>query len=196
MDLNAWSEKLHQTAVEKGWWEKHSSPMDGAVEKAVLIVTELAEAVEAYRENRIAIEVSDMTGKPDGFAVEIADAVIRALDLAGAFTRCELTSLKPREAVNEFCGLGDEVDALEWPTCLDYNDRRADHDVLWLVRAASRCALAEIETPVEVMTHVIGGTIFWCELIATRVGFDLEEAVRVKAEFNKTRGHRHGGRVA
>lgn len=52
-------------------------------EKLMLVVTELAEAMEDLRDGGdYAESVLDEGGKPCGFASEIADAVIRLLDLS------------------------------------------------------------------------------------------------------------------
>lgn len=52
-------------------------------EKLMLIVSEAAEALEAYREGKLeATERED--GKPEGFPSELADLCIRVFDLAGA----------------------------------------------------------------------------------------------------------------
>lgn len=49
-------------------------------EKLMLVITELAEAMEAFRLGRRLGEVWYENGKPEGIPVEIADAVIRLFD--------------------------------------------------------------------------------------------------------------------
>ena len=75
--IDALQRAVHQTAVEHGWWDQ-ARPIG---EVLMLVVTELAEAMEAYR--------SGDTGsdKIPGFSKveeELADAIIRILDFAGA----------------------------------------------------------------------------------------------------------------
>lgn len=66
--IKEWSELCHATAVEKGFWDQERN----IGEALMLIVTELAEAMEAYR-------VQDQ----DNFREELADTFIRLLDLCG-----------------------------------------------------------------------------------------------------------------
>ena len=66
--LNELAQMCHKIAVEKGFWEKERN----IGEALMLIVTELAEAMEAHR-------VKDQ----ENFKEEIADTFIRLLDLCG-----------------------------------------------------------------------------------------------------------------
>lgn len=66
--LNELSRLCHSIAVEKGFWEKERN----IGEALMLVVTELAEAMEAHR-------VQDQ----ENFKEEIADSFIRLLDLCG-----------------------------------------------------------------------------------------------------------------
>lgn len=90
--LNDWRDDVHAQAVRAGWWSK---PTDTIPAKLLLVHSELSEAVEAMRDARPCpkgapdVDYDDLravtrwNGKPEGFAVEIADTVIRLLDLAG-----------------------------------------------------------------------------------------------------------------
>lgn len=66
--LNELSRLCHSIAVEKGFWEKERN----IGEALMLIVTELAEAMEAHR-------IQDDAN----FKEELADSFIRLLDLCG-----------------------------------------------------------------------------------------------------------------
>ena len=81
MDINQMIEESHRRAVEHGWWETaedKSIPV-----KLALIHSEVSEALEEYRRERMEIWSSD-GGKPEGFPIELADIMIRVFDLAGA----------------------------------------------------------------------------------------------------------------
>ena len=66
--LNELAQLCHSIAKEKGFWDKERN----MGEALMLIVTEIAEAMEAHR-------IQDN----DNFREEIADAFIRLLDLCG-----------------------------------------------------------------------------------------------------------------
>lgn len=68
MSLNQLSQYCHRIAVEKGFWDEKRN----MGETLMLIVTELAEAMEAHR-----------TQDQENFNEEIADTFIRLLDLCG-----------------------------------------------------------------------------------------------------------------
>jgi NTP pyrophosphatase (non-canonical NTP hydrolase) len=99
--LNELSEQVHQNNVEKGFWEGQKN----VGELLMLVVSELGEAIEAHRKGRIAsfnfgtlksLEKSGYTWEDsnlsfkssfeeeikDTFQDEIADAIIRLLDLS------------------------------------------------------------------------------------------------------------------
>lgn len=107
--LSELAQHIHQTAVEHGWWVEGTNRNVG--ETMMLMVTEIAEAMEEWREgnppiyfkkgSRIAMDSAtlraedpsykaveraedevDSTWKPEGEAIELADCIIRILDYA------------------------------------------------------------------------------------------------------------------
>jgi len=72
----------HDNAKEKGWWDgkKHNIP-----EKLALVHSEISEALEEYRiaenKKKLVSVYYPFNAKPEGFVVELADAVIRVMDL-------------------------------------------------------------------------------------------------------------------
>lgn len=90
--INEWAREVHRLARDKGWHDRPMRDADGNVNvdavaaKLMLAVSELSEALEELREQPdvLAMYVSPLNGKPEGFDVELADAVIRILDMAEA----------------------------------------------------------------------------------------------------------------
>ncbi len=70
--------KAHATAVEKGWYEDGDRNIG---EILMLMVTELAEAMEDWRNGKPLDKMHyEKDGKPCGFPSEMADVVIRIMD--------------------------------------------------------------------------------------------------------------------
>jgi len=75
--------EAHTTALDKGWWEGFEDAERRIPEAIATIHSEASEALEEYRSDTMEYrERAD--GKPEGFGVELADAIIRVADLAGA----------------------------------------------------------------------------------------------------------------
>jgi NTP pyrophosphatase (non-canonical NTP hydrolase) len=73
--FNNLQDVIHGTAVAKGFWDKPRN--DG--EAVMLMVTELAEAVEAMRHGN---PPDDKIPQFSGVEAELADCIIRAMDFA------------------------------------------------------------------------------------------------------------------
>lgn len=105
MNLNEWARDIHTNAVEHGFWE----PKMEFNTALMLIVGEIAEAMEEHRAGRPMVwhqcawygepcnedsvcdhlvgdgcDVGYRLEKPEGIAVEMADALIRILDWFGS----------------------------------------------------------------------------------------------------------------
>ena len=84
MTLNELARKCHEDAKSLGWYDEGKTKSD--VENLMMVVTELAEAVEEIRNEKPAFYYHPTDDreikKPEGIAVEIADAIIRLLDMS------------------------------------------------------------------------------------------------------------------
>ncbi len=81
------AQEIHENALEHGWWDKGERNVG---ELFMLCVSELAEAFEEYRNGKKMDEVyysKDTQGinKPEGIPSEIADVIIRLLDICGFY---------------------------------------------------------------------------------------------------------------
>ena len=79
--ITALAGDVHDTAVEKGWYDNPTT----FSEKIALIHDEVSEAHTEFRDGRAPTEVyfnPDKPGKEEGVPVELADVIIRTLDLA------------------------------------------------------------------------------------------------------------------
>lgn len=85
--MQEWQRAIVQNNIDKGWRDNYRqrSPRELAefvAAQLMLIVSEAAEAVEDVRNNLFAPCTNAQTGKPEGLPSELADIVIRTLDLA------------------------------------------------------------------------------------------------------------------
>jgi len=75
--INQLAQDIHTLAVEKGWWEKERN--DG--ELIALMHSELSEALEWLRNGN---KADDKIPQFSGVEAELADCIIRILDMAAA----------------------------------------------------------------------------------------------------------------
>ena len=189
MNLNRLSEEVHANAVKHGFWEGNPS----TEHCLMLVVTEIAEMVEADRKGNVAVinhirkqrnlaaaqkcrMVDDVDRHPD-FNVaftemvkdtvedEMADVVIRLLDLSGA--------------------LGIDFDKM----CPNKYHRAFDRFSF----AENAFALTKglCRENINIFKRVQFG-IHYCGLWAKSQGINLEWHVRAKMRFNASRPVKHG----
>jgi NTP pyrophosphatase (non-canonical NTP hydrolase) len=79
--MRQWQQIIGDWAQEKGWWEgQDPGDVKDIATKLCLVHSEVSEALEAIRDGKLTGSGPD--GKPEGFDSELADVVIRVLDLA------------------------------------------------------------------------------------------------------------------
>ena len=187
MDLNKLKDEAYSIAKANGWHdEEHSDE-----HFLMLIITEVAEAVQADRDNRHAdvakfkkwqgnsLPLSEETRtrrfKEDFEAYikntvedELADVVIRCLDLAGL-----------REFdLKEVATLVGELESLEEGTGFT--------DFCYALSVISTCDDLTEEKVIEIIAVVLK----YCEL----TGIDISFFIQTKMNYNRLRGYHHGGK--
>ena len=82
--INKWVHEIHKNAVQHGWYDGQSVKNFG--ELLMLVVTEVAEVMEEYRNGRLMRETYvNEKGKMCGIPSELADIVIRVMDICGYY---------------------------------------------------------------------------------------------------------------
>ncbi len=92
MEIKDLQKEAHAIAKEKGWHDKHRSVGD----LIALCHSELSEALQEYRAVKPSGSLSDIYfigNAPQGFAIELADLIIRVADMA------ELLGIDLEEAI-------------------------------------------------------------------------------------------------
>jgi NTP pyrophosphatase (non-canonical NTP hydrolase) len=82
MEINKLVALVDQWAHEKGWRDKTDTTVG---DRLMLMVTELAEAMEEHRTGHAPNEVYDHDFKPEGIPIELADVIIRIADFCGLY---------------------------------------------------------------------------------------------------------------
>jgi len=80
--IKEWQKQVYAVAKEKGWHDEGKDKSFG--ECIALVHSELSEALEEYRSGRETTWYAE-DGKPEGIDIELADAVIRIMDMCEQF---------------------------------------------------------------------------------------------------------------
>lgn len=183
MDYNKLSKEVHQAQKDAGWYDKYRS--DNVL--LLLIKSELFEALEAYRKEGDPVPLdSDYMNKllglsqsqkevfvvsfkefvKNSFADELADIVIRILDYAG-YKKQKITMMYG--TMIYYPVVLDAILALDNYITMLYNNVVSGYDLF--------CMIGMVEN------------------IANQYEINLEQHIKLKLAYNKTRGIRHGNKV-
>lgn len=172
MDLTALTETSYKIACEKGWWD---GPPRSLAALTLLMQSENAEALEDFRANKALTEIwyEGEKRKPCGIPVELADTIIRVCDFAGHH--------------------GIDLGAAYGKTLPPKDGKRGDFE--------EALARSNYSISMAYGNHELLGQDFWlaqaCRYIVEfcdASGIDLDAAIQIKTEFNRTRPRRHGNK--
>ena len=188
--LNEFAKEVHAVSVEHGWWEgEENNDIDT---KIALIHAEWSEALEEYRAGRPMVWfecatttmpcdadenkcscwdgeeccAGDRGSQPEGIAVELVDGVIRILDLMAAKDM-------------DFAQVG--------YIC---SGKRTLPQLVAVLHYATAMSGPEDDDAASWLSGCIEAVREWLE----DQGVDMDEILRLKHEYNKTRSYRHGGK--
>ena len=200
--MREWAKEIHENAVAHGWWEEDRT----ISEICALIHSELSEALEEARAARPMMYVMDEyngeyiqnpkyfgSRKPEGIAVELADAVIRMLDwmaycgqeyrldyveeqgerLAAGYARSET---EPEE-LPEFVAYLHDIVSMIHLRLMDINKVRGS--------GQKKKRLTEALAAAAGVVFLVNG---WLRM----QGIQLREVMEIKHRYNKTRPYKHG----
>jgi hypothetical protein len=186
LTIAAMTAEIREVNTAKGWQLIGGGPGSNTLgDRIALIESEIAEALEAYRDHRLADATAQTwagtaipDAKPEGVGSEFADVLIRMLSTADVFGY---------EAADPDCII-DDIDDLD-PMADPYQQHElvsfGDH-MAWLTRRVDR-----IWTSVEHAPWALRALV----TVARRYGIDLDSEYTRKIAYNRTRPYRHGGRT-
>ena len=166
-DLNELSKQIHEANVEKGWWD--GDPC--IYTKMQLISTEIAEATEGWRNDN---KMDDKLPHRKMEEVELADALIRTLDLGG-----RLGLVVGGHTYHDGALRGDKVNLSVGELHLLLNANIVT--LFWHHHpSCTKHPVEETQEEYEVL-------VFNLIRVAEVRGFDIFGAMEEKLEYNKTR---------
>lgn len=187
--------EIRDINIEKGWRPAGGGPGTNTFgDYLALLHSEISETLEAYRDHRLADATapdwengdddpedgptSRDLPKPEGVGSELADALIRFLDM------CDVFGL----TFDMDWGLAD-VAPLDQPT---RTESFGDH-MTWLHGCVSAIPRAPVVIK-EGATFELAYFLRALVTVAERYGIDLTAEYERKVAYNRTRAYRHGGR--
>lgn len=178
MNWSKFSKEVHNNAVEHGWWETERK----FYEVIALIQSELSEALEEDRAGHGKEWYAEGSDKPEGIAVEFADAIIRILDWFGKFDAdpTDMMMLAEEDFRKE---IPDGVArSVSW-TVAEANYWISASYNCWMMARPSLSYNERLAKAVMVILK-------W----AVENKIDMDAVLQRKHEYNKTRPYKHGKR--
>ena len=202
---NRMAAEIHKNAIAHGWWETERD----IAEICALIHSELSEALEEYRNGREMYYyfcndgdsapctrskckhweplqwkclIKKRDEKPEGIAVELADAIIRILDYAA------------KSGID----IEKRFDSFLWSIA---EEKTNGKELPYLVAECHKC-ISEVYDCATIESDLLTGFIEYnfakcisliCEWCAAN-SVNIVDIIYIKHEYNKTRSYKHGGK--
>jgi NTP pyrophosphatase (non-canonical NTP hydrolase) len=164
MNHQALIERSHKQAVDKGFWEQ---PLTFDMAMA-LIISEIAEALEAYRKGKVTPDWDNDDAVKESFEVELADAIIRVYDWAGG-NNLSLTDYKEQ---------------VTWTS-------DEGNNLMWLFNCVGEAWVRTRDDQSnmnEGLNFVLFDLLSYCKF----KNIDIEKYIMWKLDYNLTRAYKHG----
>ena len=176
--LNAMRDECHKIACDNGFEDEQLSERHSLC----MVITELAEAVDADRKGRHA-DIKTFNAALDGFECEVAfEAYIKdTVEDELADTAIRILSLCGMSGYDIGIGVTDIAKQGDYSVELAYFESAR----------FTECIFSIVE---DLMTVGCDLALYDLFILADVMGFDLMEHIRLKMEYNKTRERLHGKR--
>jgi NTP pyrophosphatase (non-canonical NTP hydrolase) len=204
--ISEWVHDVHQTAIEKGWFEEERQRL----ELHMLMVSEISEATEEIRKHKPSFYL--LEGKPEGEAIELVDVVLRIFDYAG-YKKIDLVSNLKLEYKNytsnnsksesitvDFENLNEISNSFllasnneEWfKIYKSFVDPLEKH--MLFTMTISKASEAAVNKDFEMEALYLTRTLIQILVYFKDNAWNINEVLNAKHTFNMARAYKHGGK--
>lgn len=189
MITNALRDRVYQINKDNGWHEEKRT----FGELIALVHSEVSEALEDYRNGKAVNKAwyeyknedgsidkvsgfirNGVLGKPCGIPSELADVVIRILDICGMFGwNIELSHQRK----------------------VPFRKQKFAAHLASIHKSLSDCYYDDKDTHTDPVIDYLDVAIQEIQYICNQHNIDLAAIIEEKLAYNATRGHKHGGKV-